>query len=72
MTLATPRSTLDPDQPRSDSGRPPKLTTVAQHAPTSKALRLEYDDIDEPVVEVADTEGNFGGLDVMAAVDETD
>ena len=36
----------------------------------SKALRLEYDDMDDPVVEVPDLDGNFAGLDVMAVVDD--
>lgn len=45
--------------------------TYAMHATMSRALRLEYDDIDEGVVEVADPNGNFAGLDVMAAVDDT-
>jgi hypothetical protein len=38
----------------------------------SKALRLEYDDVDDPVSEVADPSGSFSGLDVMAAVDDVD
>lgn len=44
--------------------------TYAMHAAMSKALRLEYDDVDDPVAEVADPNGNFGGLDVMSMVDE--
>ena len=44
--------------------------TYAMHATMSKALRLEYDDIDDRVVEVADPSGAFSGLDVMAVVDE--
>ncbi len=43
--------------------------TYAMHATMSRALRLEYDDVDEPVVEVADPTGAFAGLDVMSAVD---
>ena len=39
------------------------------HATMSKALRLEYDDVDDPVAEVADPSGKFSGLDVMAVVD---
>jgi len=39
------------------------------HATMSKALRLEYDDVDDPIVEVADPSGQFSGLDVMAVVD---
>lgn len=45
-------------------------STYAMHATMSRALRLEYDDQDDPVVEVADPLGNFAGLDVMAAVDD--
>jgi alkylhydroperoxidase family enzyme len=44
--------------------------TYAMHATMSKALRLEYDDVDEPVVEVADPSGRMAGLDVMAVVDD--
>ena len=40
------------------------------HATMSRALRLEYDDVDEPITEVAAPEG--ASLDVMAAVDEVD
>ena len=43
--------------------------TYAMHATMSRALRLEYDDVDEPVTEVPDPTGRFGGLDVMAVVD---
>ena len=43
--------------------------TYAMHATMSRALRLEYDDQPDPVVEVVDLSGNFGGLDVMAVVD---
>ena len=43
--------------------------TYAMHATMSKALRLEYDDVDDPVAEVADPSGKFSGLDVMAVVD---
>lgn len=46
-------------------------TTYAMHATMSRALRLEFDDVDDPVVERADPRGNFGGLDVMAVVDES-
>jgi alkylhydroperoxidase family enzyme len=44
--------------------------TYMMHATMSRALRLEYDDIDEPVVEIP-TPGFDGptGLDVMAMVD---
>ena len=44
--------------------------TYAMHATMSRALRLEYDDVDEPVVEVADPSGRMAGLDVMAVVDD--
>lgn len=44
--------------------------TYAMHATMSRALRLEYDDVDDRVVEEADPAGNFGGLDVMAVVDD--
>lgn len=44
--------------------------TYAMHATMSKALRLEYDDVDDRVVEVADPNGNFAGADVMSMVDE--
>ena len=44
--------------------------TYAMHATMTRALRLEYDDVDDRVVEAADPQGNFAGLDVMAVVDE--
>ena len=44
-------------------------STYAMHATMSRALRLEYDDVDDPVTEVADPSGRKGGLDVMAMVD---
>lgn len=43
--------------------------TYAMHATMSRALRLEFDDVDDPVKERADSRGNFSGLDVMAASD---
>jgi alkylhydroperoxidase family enzyme len=46
--------------------------TYAMHATMSRALRLEYDNVDDPIVEVADPAGNFAGLDVMAAVDQSE
>lgn len=46
--------------------------TYSMHAVMTKALRLEYDDVDDRVVEVADPAGNKAGLDVMAVVDTTD
>ena len=46
-------------------------STYAMHATMSRALRLEYDDVDERVVEVADPQGNCAGLDVMSMVDDT-
>jgi alkylhydroperoxidase family enzyme len=45
--------------------------TYAMHATMSRALRLEYDDVADRVVEVADPNGDFAGLDVMAVVDDT-
>ncbi|MFK7917087.1 MAG: carboxymuconolactone decarboxylase family protein [Ilumatobacter sp.] len=44
--------------------------TYAMHATMTKALRLEYDDVDDRVAEEPDPAGNFGGLDVMAVVDD--
>ncbi len=44
--------------------------TYAMHATMSRALRLEYDDVDDPVVEIAAPEG--ASTDVMAMVDATD
>lgn len=38
------------------------------HATMSRALRLEYDDVDDPVVEVPAPDGK--SMDVMSAVDE--
>ncbi len=46
--------------------------TYAMHATMTKALRLEYDDVDDRVVEVPDPEGNYAGLDVMSAVDDAE
>ena len=46
--------------------------TYAMHATMSRALRLEYDDVDDRVVEVADPSGRLAGLDVMAMVDDVD
>lgn len=46
--------------------------TYAMHATMSRALRLEYDDVDEPVVEQPDPSGNYAGLDVMSAVDSAE
>ena len=42
--------------------------TYEMHATMCRALRLEYDDVDEPVVEVAAPSGSTS-LDVMASVD---
>ena len=44
--------------------------TYDMHATMSRALRLEYDDVDDPITEVAAPEG--ANLDVMAAVDAAD
>jgi len=43
--------------------------TYAMHATMSRALRLEFDDVDDPVRERPDPNGNFAGLDVMRMVD---
>jgi alkylhydroperoxidase family enzyme len=43
--------------------------TYAMHATMSKALRLEYDDIDDPVAEVRAPEGST--LDAMRVVDNS-
>ncbi|MCB0991600.1 MAG: carboxymuconolactone decarboxylase family protein, partial [Acidimicrobiales bacterium] len=44
--------------------------TYIMHATMSRALRLEYDDVDDPVVEI-DTPGmGKTGLDVMSMVDD--
>ncbi len=40
--------------------------TYAMHAVMSRALRLEYDDVDDPVEEVPDIEGRRAGLAVSA------
>jgi len=44
--------------------------TYDMHATMCRALRLEYDDVDDPIVEVAAPEG--ASQDVMAAVDSAD
>jgi len=44
--------------------------TYDMHATMSRALRLEYDDVDDPITEVAAPEG--ASTDVMAAVDAAD
>jgi len=44
--------------------------TYMMHAVMSRALRLEYDDVDEPVVEIAAPDD--AGSDVMAMVDKGD
>ena len=46
--------------------------TYVMHAITTRALRLEFDDVDEPCVEVADPSGQKAGFDVMAMVDDSD
>lgn len=43
--------------------------TYMMHAIMSRALRLEYDDVDDPIVEVPSPSGNTG-LDVMSMVDK--
>jgi alkylhydroperoxidase family enzyme len=44
--------------------------TYDMHATMCRALRLEYDDVDDPITEVPAPEG--ASLDVMAAVDAAD
>ena len=44
--------------------------TYDMHAVMSRALRLEYDDVDDPVTEVPAPDG--ASMDVMAAVDAAD
>jgi alkylhydroperoxidase family enzyme len=44
--------------------------TYDMHATMCRALRLEYDDVDDPITEVAAPEG--ASTDVMAAVDAAD
>jgi alkylhydroperoxidase family enzyme len=39
--------------------------TYEMHATMSRALRLEYDDVDDPCVELADLDGNLAGLEVF-------
>ena len=41
--------------------------TYDMHATMSRALRLEYDDVDDPITEVPAPEG--ASMDVMSAVD---
>ncbi len=43
--------------------------TYVMHAITTRALRLEFDDVDDPCVEVPDPQGNTAGFDVRAAAD---
>ena len=45
-------------------------TTYMMHAVMSRALRLEYDDRDDPCVEIASPDGN--NVDVMRIVDTND
>lgn len=45
------------------------VCTYDMHATMSKALRLEYDDVDDRIVEIAAPEG--AAVDAMAVVDET-
>jgi alkylhydroperoxidase family enzyme len=46
--------------------------TYVMHAITTRALRLEFDDVDDPVVEVPDPAGETAGFDVMAVTDVDD
>lgn len=41
------------------------VCTYDMHSIISKALRLEFDDRDDPIVEVPDPQGNFAGLEVF-------
>ncbi|MBM3661693.1 MAG: carboxymuconolactone decarboxylase family protein [Actinomycetota bacterium] len=41
------------------------VTTYDMHAVTSKALRLEFDDVEDPCREQPDLEGRFAGLALM-------
>ena len=43
--------------------------TYEMHATMSKALRTEYDDVDDPVQEVADPPGGFAGLDIFEGIE---
>ncbi len=45
-------------------------STYAMHAIMSRALRLEFDDVDEPIVEKPDPSGAYAGLDVRVARSE--
>lgn len=45
--------------------------TCAMQATMTRAIRLEYDDVDDRVVEEPDPQGDVARLDVMAAVDES-
>lgn len=38
------------------------IGSYVMHATTSRALRLEFDDVDDRMVEVPDPQGRFGGL----------
>lgn len=44
------------------------VCTYDMHATMSKALRLEYDDVDDPIVEIAGPDG--ATFDPMAAIDQ--
>lgn len=46
--------------------------TYEMHATMCRALRLEYDDVDERLVEVPLPEGEARNIDFMRAVDEMD
>jgi alkylhydroperoxidase family enzyme len=45
------------------------VMTYEMHATMSKALRTEYDDVDDPVQEVADPSGRFAGLDIFEGIE---
>ena len=56
--------------PRVEAG-PIVTLTYEMHAVMSRALRLEYDDVDERIVEIAAPEGGAND-DVMRMVDTED
>jgi alkylhydroperoxidase family enzyme len=45
------------------------VMTYEMHATMSKALRTEYDDYDDPVVEEPDPQGRYAGLDVFEGIE---
>ncbi len=47
------------------------VMTYEMHATMSKALRTEYDDVDDPVQEVADPQGRMAGLDIFEGIEDS-